>query len=138
MADPTLVISFGDEEFRLAGLKAQEVMKVKAWTGFKNRKEWFTAISEEDPEALIAALVIVKQRKGENVRFADADFDFDDLDGKFLDEQGREVEPVMETNDDGSLRKDEKGDPIPVTDEHGAQQWRTVETGEVLPFDRTA
>lgn len=138
MADPTMVISFGDEEFRLAGLKASEMLKVKAWTGCKNRQEWFTAISDEDPEALLAALVIAKQRKGENLRFSDADFEFDDLDGKFVDDQGREVEPVLELNDDGSMKKDDAGAPIPAKDEHGHPQWRAVESGEVLPFDRTA
>lgn len=138
MADPTLVITIGEEEFPLAHVTAQEVLKVKAWTGFRNRKEWFTAITDEDPEALIAALVIAKQRKGDDVRFSDADFDFDDLDGKFLDDTGRQVEPVLKQAKDGTLILDDDGKPIPVTDKNGQQQWRDVESGEVLPFVKSA
>lgn len=138
MSDPVAVITFGDEEFSLAHVSAQEVIKVKAWTGCKNRQEWFTAITEEDPEALVAALVLAKQRKGETVRFADADFDFDDLDVKFVDDQGREVEPINQTNDDGSLKLDAQGRPLPSLDKDGKQQWRDVTSGEVIPFVQTA
>lgn len=138
MADPTIVISFGDEEFPLAHISAQEVIKVKSWTGLKNRKEWFSAMTEEDPEALVAALVIAKQRKGESIRFANTDFDFDDLDVKFVDDHGVVVEPVMETNEDGTVKTNETGQPIPSVDKDGHQQWRNVESGVVIPFDQTA
>lgn len=138
MADPSVLISFGTEEFSLAHVSAQEVIKVKAWTGFKNRKEWFTAITDEDPQALVAALMIVKQRKGEDIRFSDADFDMDDLSAKFVDDQGREVEPVLKTAKDGTLILDDKGAVIPITDKAGKQQWRDVTSGDVIPFVQTA
>lgn len=137
MADPTIVITFGTEEFPLAHVTAQEVIKVKTWTGLKNRREWFGAIGEEDPAALVAALVIAKQRKGDSIRFTDADFDFDDLDAKFIDESGRQVEPVMETNDDGSVKTDADGVPVRTVDADGKQMWRDVESSDVVPFVRT-
>lgn len=138
MAAPKLVVSFGDEEFALAHVTAQEVIKVKQLTGLKNRREWYVGIAEEDPEALLAALVVAKQRKGETVRFSDANFDFDDLAVKFRDEQGREVTPIMETKDDGSLALDGDGRPLPSLDEEGNQRWRDAESGEPVPFTPTA
>jgi hypothetical protein len=134
MADPKIVITLGDEEFSLAGASAQEVLKVKTWTGYRNRRAWFDGITDEQPEALLAALCIAKQRKGEQVDYYAVDIDLDTLEGKFIDDQGREVEPVLELKDDGTLKTDKDGDPIPVTDKDGKPQWRDVVSGDVIPF----
>ena len=135
MADPTLIVSIGAVEFPLAHVSAQEVIKAKQWTGCANRRDWFTAIVNEEPEALLAALVIAKQRAGETVTYSpDVDFNYDDVSAKFVDDQGREVEPVLELKPDGTVRLDDAGKPIPVLDEHGEQQWRDVKTGDVTPF----
>lgn len=138
MATPIVVISFGEDKFRLAGLKASEMMRVKSWTGYKSRNEWFGAIAEEDVEALIAALLIVKKRKGESVRWDDGDFDYDELDGKFFDEHDQEVEPAFVKNEDDSLKRDSAGRPVPLTDEKGEQVWNVLTTGEPVPFEPTA
>lgn len=138
MADPTLVLTLGDETFELLHLSAQEMLKVKGWTGFKNRQEWFAAMLEEDPEALLAGLVLSKQRKGEPIRFSEADFDLDTLDAAFINEHGQKVEPVLQTDDAGTVVLDAAGKPIPVLDERGAQQWRDVESGEITSFGQTA
>lgn len=133
MADPTLIIKFGADEFPLSHVSAQEVIKAKTWTGCRNRRAWFTAISDEEPEALLAALVIAKQRKGEECDFAAADFDLDEIDAKFIDDAGREVEPVLVTNPDGSPKLDADGGVIPVLGADGKPQWRDV-AGNVVPF----
>jgi hypothetical protein len=133
MADPTLIITFGADEFPLAHVTAQEVIKAKAWGGYRNRRMWFTAISDEEPEALLAALVVAKQRKGENVDFASADFDLDAIEAKFIDDAGREVEPVLVLNADGSPKLDEDGGVIPVLGEDGKPKWRDA-AGQVIPF----
>lgn len=137
MADPTLIITFGEDEFPLAHVTAQEVMKVKAWTGCRNRRDWYNAISEEEPGALIAALVIARQRKNIPADFATADYDLDEIQAKFLDDAGREVEPVLVENPDGSPKLDADGAVIPVLAADGKPQWREVTTGTVVPFGTT-
>jgi hypothetical protein len=134
MADPTLIITFGADEFPLSHVSAQEVIKAKMWTGCRNRRAWFNAIGDEEPEALLAALVIAKQRKGEPVDYATVDFDLDGIDAKFIDDGGREVEPVFMTDSEGAVMKDSSGAPIAVTDKNGKPQWRDVATGTVIPF----
>jgi hypothetical protein len=132
MPQPTLVFTLGEEDFTLSGVSAQEMMKVQAWTTYRNRKEWFTGLQQEDPAALLAAFVLVKQRKGENVRFSDADFDLDSLAAKFVDETGREMEPVVEKNKDGTVKLDKDGAPIPVFRD-GKAEWVYVDTGDPVP-----
>lgn len=134
MAEPVVHIDFGGVVFPLSGLTANEVIKAKEWTGCRNRRDWFIAIGDEDPVAMKAALVIAKQRKGENVDFATADFDFDDIEAYFVDDQGRKVEPVFELNDDGSVKTDPDGDPIPKVGENGKPVWRDIQSGNVIPF----
>lgn len=137
MADPTLIITFGADEFPLAHVSAQEVIKAKTWGGYRNRRAWFTAISEEEPEALLAALVIAKQRKGEPCDFATADYDLDKIEAKFIDDAGREVEPVLVLASDGSPKLDADGAVIPVLGEDGRPKWRDV-AGQVIPFSGAA
>lgn len=132
MLTPKIQVTLGDETFTLSGLKVQEMAKVKSWTSLKNREEWWKAITEEDPDALIAAYVLVKQRKGEQVRFSDADFDLDTFDVDLVDEQGRKVMPVFEQNTDGTVKTRDDGSPIPALKD-GEAQWKYVETGEPVP-----
>lgn len=138
MADPTLIITFGSDEFPLAHVTAQEVIKAKTWTGCRNRRAWFAAISDEEPEAIIAALVIAKQRKGEQADFSTADIDLDEINAKFIDDRGREVEPVLVENADGSPKLDKDGDVIPVLGADGRPTWRDVSDGQVIPFSGTS
>ena len=139
--EPTLVVVLGDEEFPMAGVTVQEMYRVTSTTSYKNRQAWFAGIRNDEPEALIAAYMLAKSRKGETVRFADADFDMDDLSAKLVDESGREVEPVLEKNPDGSLKftkndDGSQGDPIPVLDGQGRAQWIYTDSGDpVVPTE---
>lgn len=137
MAEPTMVIRMGDEELRLDEVSAQEMVRVKTWTGLRNRAEWWRAISEEDPEALLAAYCLAKARKGEEVRYSEADFPLSSLDAWFVDDTGRQVTPQVEVDERGNVRLDEQGRPIPVLDELGRQRWVDKATGEPVPFDQT-
>lgn len=135
MAQPVLHIGFGDgTEFALARLSAQEVIKAKTWIGCRSMADWFNQIAEGEPEAMLAAMVIARQRKGEQVDYATADFFYDDLSARFFDEAGREVEPVFEENDDGSTKMDDAGRPVPKFDGKGEPMWRDVTSGVVVPF----
>lgn len=134
MADPSLIITFGEDEFPLSHVTAQEVIKVKTWTGVRNRRAWYQAISDEEPEALVAALVIARLRKNIPADFATADYDLDEIQAKFIDDAGREVEPVLLLKDDGSPKLDDDGAVIPVLGSDGKPQWREVTSGNVVPF----
>ena len=150
--EPVLRIRHGEYTFDLRGLTAKEMAKVKTETGLKNRREFFDAITDEDPEALIAAFVIARLRAGEQVRWADVDLDLDDVEAGYYDDTDREVEPVFETVEDGSLLlikrddsdrpvKDDKGNfipdpngsPVGKRDSKGNLLWRYVESGEPVP-----
>lgn len=152
MAEPVLRITHDGFSFDLRGLTAKEMAKVKTETGLKNRREFFDAITDEDPEALIAAFVLARTRAGETVRWADVDVDLDDVQAAYYDDTDREVEPVFETNEDGSLLlikrddndrplRDERGDfipdpngsPVGKRDARGALQWRYVDSGDLVP-----
>lgn len=152
MAEPVLRITHGDYSFDLRGLTAKEMAKVKAETGFANRREFFDAITDEDPNAIIAAFVLARTRNDEKVRWDDIDVDLDEVRAAYYDSTDREVEPVFETNDDGSMLlvkwtddgravKDEagkyipdpNGEPIGKRDKHGRLIWRYVDTGEEVP-----
>lgn len=128
----------GGEDLLLSHITLQEVLKVKAWTGYATKREWFAALYREEPEAQAAALMIVKTRKGEKVRFDDVDFDTDTYESRFVDEASlRTVEMLTEKNDDGTLRLDADGDLIPVLDRAGRAQWVFSDTGEPLPPTET-
>lgn len=138
MADPTLVITFGDDEFPLSHVTAQEVIRVKEWIGCRNRRDWYSLISDEDPAAIVAALVIARRRKGIDADFATADFDLDAIEAKFVDDRGAEVEPVLVMNEDGSPKLGSDGAVIPVLGSDGKPQWRDVVEGTVVPFGDSA
>lgn len=138
MADPKMVITFGADEFDMSDVSMQEMSQVKKWIGCRNRRDWFTLIGDEDPDAMIAALTIARRKNGEQVEFADADFGIGEVSAKFVDETGREVEPVLTVADDGTVVTGPDGLPIPVTDRQGKQQWRDVTTGDVIPFGISA
>lgn len=151
MADPKLRITHDGDTFDLRGLTAKEMAKVKTETGFKNRAEFFDAITEEDPDALIAAFVIARTRKGETVRWSDVDIDLDKVEAGYYDDDDREVEPVFETvdgelllvkrDDDGRVLKDDggnyipdpNGSPVGKRDDRGRLIWRYADTGEEVP-----
>lgn len=135
---PVLVITVGGEEFPLESPSVQEVRTVKKWTSgeFSSRQQWFTAALREDADALLACYVTVKRRQGQPISFDDATDFPSDVKAKFVDGDGREVEQVLQVKDDGSVVIVD-GEVVPVLDEEGNPQWRDVESGTVIPFDRT-
>lgn len=132
MADPVLRITHGDDSFDLRGLTAQEMAKVKTETGFRNRQEFFDAITDEDPAAILAAFLLARIRKGEKPRWDDIDVNLDDVIAGFYDDTGRQVEPVIQTDDDGRpVLRD--GVPVGERDEQGNLKWRYVDSGDPVP-----
>jgi hypothetical protein len=73
------------------------------------------------------------KRQGQEVKFSEADFDLDTLDARLVAPDGREVEPKLEKNKDGTLKLDEKKQPVPVLDKKGQQIWLYADTGDVVP-----
>lgn len=139
MADPVVLVTLGGEDLLLSHITLQEVLKVKSCTGYATKREWFAALYREEPEAQAAALIVAKARKGETARFADVDFDTDTYEARFVDEATRQpVEPLMEKNDDGTLKLDDDGTPIAVLDKAGVAQWVFSDTGEPLPPTETS
>lgn len=133
--EPILVVTVGGQEFPLETPSVQEVRDVKRWTGFVSKQEWFEALIREDADAVLASYVIAKRRQGERLDFDDlTDFPAD-VEAKFTDGAGREVEPMLEKNDDGTTKLDNRGRPTPVLDAGGNRQWRDVESGAVVPFE---
>lgn len=134
--ETTLVVTVGGEEFPLDDPSVQEVRNVKRWTGFVSQPQWFTAVIREDADALLAAYVIVKRRKGEQAEFNDTTDFPATVTARIVDGQGREVEPVVQLNSDGSVVLVD-GLTVPVMDKEGNPQWRDVESGTVIPFRLT-
>lgn len=139
--DPVLVVTVGGEDFRLENPSVQDVRDVKHWTGgeFASKQAWFSAIIREDADALLAAYVIAKRRKGVQVTWEDVTKSQSfsaDIEAKFVDGD-REVEAVVERNDDDSPKVDARGNLIPVLDAEGRQTWRDVTSGQVIPFGKT-
>jgi len=131
-----IVVEVGGETLALSTPTVQEVREVKRWTGFASKGDWFSAIIREDADALLAAYVIAKRRKGERADYDDAtDFPADTT-AKWTDGGGREVRPILEENPDGTLKLDPRGNVIPVLDEEGNQKWRDAESGNVIPFEK--
>lgn len=136
--EPTLVVVLGDQTFPMTNVSVQEMYKVAGMTRYKNRQEWFEGIRNEEPEAQIAAYMIMKARAGQQVRFNEVDFD-SDVQFKLTDDTGQEIEPVFQKNDDGSLkfRQDAEGKqvPIPVLDGRGEPQFIYTTTGQPVPTE---
>ena len=130
--DPVLRLTYKDHHFDVGKITAQELIQVGKWTGLNNRRELRKAILSEDPSALVAVFAIARKRNGENVSYSDVDVDLDEMQVAFIDDLGREVEPVLQTNDDGSYKLDNDGDPLPVVVD-GATQWRYTDTQEIVP-----
>lgn len=131
MAGFVIAVTLGDEEFRLDRVTVKEVDRVCGLTSYKNKREWFDGITAEEPKATIAAYIIAKARKGEKVRWDDVDFP-DDVNARFVDEAGREVEPRFETNDDGTVKTFDNGLPVPVLRD-SKTVWVFSDTGEEVP-----
>lgn len=131
--DPTLVVTMADQEFKIGGVSVQEMIKVKAWTRLATRELFYQGVIAEDPEALLAAYCLARLRAGDKVSYADDDFDLDELGAKLVDDTGRAVEPVVETNRDGTVKTGKDGAPIAVLDTGGRRVWRYADTGEHVP-----
>lgn len=141
MADPVLRLSYKDATFVVGKMSAQELIQVGKWTGFNRRRSLEQAILDEDPTALVAVFAIARRRAGElDVSYSDVDVDLDEVKAALIDEQGREIEPVFETNADGTLKLGEETDadgkvkkvPLPVIVDKQVQ-YRYVDTGEAVP-----
>lgn len=131
MAGFVIAVTLGDEEFRLDRVTVKEVDRVCGLTSYKNKREWFDGITAEEPKATIAAYIIAKARQGVKVRWDDVDFD-DDTNARFVDESGREVEPKLDVNDDGTVKTTDGGMPVPVLRD-GKAVWVYSDTGEEVP-----
>ena len=131
MAGFVIAVTLGDEEFRLDRVTVKEVDKVCGLTSYKNKREWFDGITAEEPKATIAAYIIAKARQGVKVRWEDVDFD-DDVNARFVDDAGREVQPKLEMNDDGTVKTFDNGLPVPVM-RNGSAVWVYSDTGEEVP-----
>lgn len=149
--EPVLRISYDGHHFDLRGLKAKEMAQVKTETGLRSRREFFDAITDEDPDAMIAAFALARRREGENVRWSDVDVDLDQVEAGYYDDTDREVEPVFEMDgdslllvkrdendrplrdDSGAYIRDPNGSPVGKRDEQGRLVWRYVDTGEPVP-----
>src|SRR4051794_2346867 len=153
MADPVHRLSCGDEHFDLAGLMSDEMAHVKSWTQLKNRRDFYQALQDEDPDAVTAAFTLARRRDGNpNCRFSEVKVNLDDLIwSRHID--GRKVEVSYDAADDGSplqvllddrfrpLRNSDGGYLLP-TGEEGERvgpavlfdgdeiRWRYTDTGE--------
>lgn len=151
MAEPVLRVTYDGHTFDLRGISAKEMARVKTETGLANRREFFDAITDEDPNALIAAFVLARTRAGESVRWDDVDVVLDEVEAGYYDDTDREVEPVYEMDGDslllvkrddndrpvkdaqGEYIPDPNGSPIGKRDKRGNLIWRYVDTGEEVP-----
>jgi len=131
MAGFVVRLTLGDEQFLLDKVSVQEVDRVTGWTSYKNKREWFAALQREEPKAQIAAYIIAKARDGVTVRWSEVDFP-DDVQACWVDESGREVEPLLEENEDGTLKTDADGMPLPVLRD-GQPVWVFSDTREEVP-----
>lgn len=131
--EPTLVVSMGGHDVPTEHITVQEMRQVKIWTSFGTRRDWFAAVIQEDPDALIAAYCIATKRQGQEVKFSEADFDLDTLDARLVAPDGRAVEPKLEKNKDGTLKLDAKKQPVPVLDKKGQQIWLYADSGDEVP-----
>lgn len=159
MADPVIPINrvtIGDLYFDLAALMSDEMEQVSIWTGgaYKNRQEFYAALREELPRAVVAALHVAKWRKtGEKPRYDDKwRVNLDDIRWS-RHVGGKAVDVSMEKDSDGAplvVVVDAKGQPVrdgknyklPTgdegekvgfilhKDEDGNLRWYYVDTGE--------
>lgn len=134
MAQPKMVVRLGEVQWDFADVRAQEMLKVCSWTPYKNRGEWFAAIIREEPAAIIAAVLLTKQRRGENATFDEVDINLDDTEAWFVSPTGIRIQPSFEKKADGTLRLTKDGAPVPVLDVAGDQVWTDVETGDAVPL----
>lgn len=155
MADPVYPVhrvTAGEDHFDLAGLMSDEMAQVKAWTGHKNRAEFYQAMQDEDPDALTAAFSLVKWRKESKLpRWGEVRVCLDDLRwSRVVD--NRQVELIAEERDGKPLivQVDGNGDPLKEGDSYleptgadgeklgfvlpktpeGHLRWRFTDTGE--------
>ena len=126
-------LTFGDDVFDVVGLMASEVAKISLWTGLASKRAWISALGDEDIEALRAGKALMLQRRGEDVRFSDVDFDTDTVTVAMADGvTGREIDPVLVLDDDGEPKLDKKGRPSFVQVD-GRDAWRFTDDGSPVP-----
>ena len=121
MADlviPVRRVTIGDLYFDLANLMSDEMEQVSIWTGgaYKNRQEFYAALGDEIPPAIVAAMHLAKWRKtGEKPRYDDKwRVNLDDIQW-MRHVGGRAVDVKMEKDADGSpllVVVDAKGEPV--------------------------
>jgi hypothetical protein len=131
---PVIRLKFGEDTFDVVKLMASEVSKIQLWTGFGSKREWISQLGEENIDAFRAGYTLMLQRRGENVKFSEVDFDTDTLEAQSVDgRNGREIEPVLVLDEDGDPKLNGKGEPIPVRDERGDVTWRYTDDGSAVP-----
>lgn len=69
-----LEVDFAGETFEYDpdSLLMSELQDIKKVTGM-TRKEWLTALVDEEVEAVIALIYLLRKRRGDSVRFGDID-----------------------------------------------------------------
>ncbi|MGZ4663722.1 MAG: hypothetical protein ACXV5Q_01380 [Frankiaceae bacterium] len=131
---PVVRVSFGDEHFDVVNLMATDVRKIRAWTGCSNKQAWLQALGEQDIDAITAAYVLMRQRRGESIRFDDADFDTDDLTIDTLDPKTeRPISPKWVLDAEGEPALNSKNQPVPEKDAHGQPVWTFDDDGSTVP-----
>lgn len=130
---PVVRLKFGDESFDVVKLMASEVAKIQAWTGCGSKRAWINLIGEEDIDAYRAGYALMKQRRGEDIRFSDVDFDTDTMEAVYVEgSSGREIAPVLLLDADGEQILNAKGEPQPVK-VNGDPTWTYVDDGSPVP-----
>lgn len=134
MTDFSVWVTHGDDTFKLKGLMASEFSKVKKWTGgdYVNHHDWFRAILNHDPDAILAAFTLLRFRENPETRWGDVDVDLTVVESRWCDDDGRAVRMRYQTDDDGNLKVDDDGLPIPVRDGKNPV-WEYVDTGDAVP-----
>lgn len=131
---PVVRITFGAESFDVVKLMASEVAKIQAWTGLSSKNAWIQALGQQDIDAYRAGYTLMLQRRGDDIRFSDADFDTDDMDVVMIEaSSGREVEPILQLDDEGDPIVNSKGRPVTVKDAKGDDCWKYTDDGSPVP-----
>lgn len=133
---PAFVLEFDGQTMTVDDLTFDEMSKIKGWTGgeFNGLPKLLTGVREMDGDALRAVYCVALRRENPEARINDANLPFAKLRAFLIDpDTGREIEGVMELKEDGTLRLNADGDPIPVRTPDGEPKFRYVDTGEDTP-----
>jgi hypothetical protein len=131
---PIIRLRFGADTFDVVKLMASEVAKIQAWTGVASKRAWVGAIGNDDIDAFRAGYALMKQRAGEDIRFADVDFDTDEMSADLIDPKtGRAIGPAFILDDEGDPVLDSKKNPKVEKDNKGEALWRYDDDGSLVP-----